>query len=145
MEKSETWFFFLFSRLRVFHVNLTTLKKLDFDLHGHIMDFLPNSNKKVFYFWNLDERSAIGWIERKSKFQIFPIFIFCVMVIFVKKSPQFSMITRKKKRRIFLIIFPGLFSTLRIFHNHFLRPPLLRGGGSLDVGNCDKASNLILT
>ena len=45
-------------------------------------DFLQN---QFFFsnFWNLYERSAIGWIERKTKFQIFPIFIFRVMVIFL--------------------------------------------------------------
>ena len=39
-------------------------------------------NKINFFFqkWsNLQERSGIGWIQRKNKFQIFPIFIFRVM------------------------------------------------------------------
>ena len=66
-EKFEIWFFFWFSRFRV---NLTTSEKKKSNLH---------------------ERSAIGWIKRIIKFQIFPIFIFRVMVIFVMSSPQFSM------------------------------------------------------
>ena len=42
-----------------------------------------------FLKWsNLQEN---GWIKRKIKFQIFPIYIFRVMVIFVMSSPQFSM------------------------------------------------------
>ena len=32
------------------------------------------------WWWNLDERPAIGWIERKIKFQILLIFIFRVIV-----------------------------------------------------------------
>ena len=38
---------------------------------------------KKFFFSYLHERSGIGWIERKTKFSIFAIFIFRVMVIFV--------------------------------------------------------------
>ena len=40
------------------------------------------NQKKIFFLqkWsNLHERSGIGWIERKTKFQIFPIFIYRVM------------------------------------------------------------------
>ena len=55
----------------------------------------------------------IGWIERKTKFQIFPIFIFWVMVIFVTSSdhhPNFQLnftITQKIKiREFFLLCFP---------------------------------------
>ena len=43
---------------------------------------------------HLHERTAIGWIKWKTKFQIFPIFIFRVMVIFrhfCSKNRQFSM------------------------------------------------------
>ena len=46
--------------------------------------------KSIFFLqkWsNLQERSAISWIKRIIKFQIF---IFRVMVIFVMSSPQFS-------------------------------------------------------
>ena len=46
-------------------------------------------NKLLFF--NLHEKSGIGWIERKIKLQIFTIFIFRAMVIFVTSSPQFSM------------------------------------------------------
>ena len=62
---------------------ITSKNKLDSDLHGH-HGFSSKSKNLFFYFWkfsNSDERSAIGWIERKTKFQIFPIFIFRVMVI----------------------------------------------------------------
>ena len=48
-----------------------------------IMDFLQN--KKKIYFSNVDERSAICWIERKTNFQIC---IFGVMVISVSFWPQ---------------------------------------------------------
>ena len=53
---------------------------------------LHATSKYIFFLkWsNLYDRSGIGWIERKIKFQIFPIFIFWVMVIFVMSSPQFS-------------------------------------------------------
>ena len=51
------------------------------------------SKSKQFYFFSLKERSAIGWKERKTKFQIFPIFIFWVMVILTsflwKNHPNF--------------------------------------------------------
>ena len=43
--------------------------------------FLRNFKKKI-NFSNLYERSGTGWIERKTKFMIFPIFIFWVIVIF---------------------------------------------------------------
>ena len=46
------------------------------------------------------KKSGIGWIERIIKFQIFPILIFRVMVIFVLKIVNFRltfMITRKLK------------------------------------------------
>ena len=49
---------------------------------------------------NVHERCVIAWIERKLKFQIFPIFIFRVMVIFIPKTVNFRwifMITRKIK------------------------------------------------
>ena len=46
--------------------------------------------KKMHKSSNLHERCGIGWIDRKTKFQIFPIFIFRVMVIFALKCPQFS-------------------------------------------------------
>ena len=40
-----------------------------------------NWKKKIPQKWlNLHERTAIGWLKRKTKFQIFPIFIFRVMV-----------------------------------------------------------------
>ena len=48
---------------------------------------------------------------------------------FDKKSPQFSMNTRKIKNQNFFITFPVLFSTLLTFLNHFLKPPLWEGGG----------------
>ena len=51
--------------------------------------------KKILHKWsNFHERTAIGWIKRKTKFQIFPIFIYPVMVIFrhfCSKNRQFSM------------------------------------------------------
>ena len=44
---------------------------------------MRHQNQFFFQKWsNLHERSGIGWIERKIKFQIFPIFIFRIMVIF---------------------------------------------------------------
>ena len=54
-------FFFLFRKFWIFHVNLTT-----FEI-------------KIQKWSNLHWRSGVGWIERKIKFQIFPIFIFRVM------------------------------------------------------------------
>ena len=61
---------------------------------------------KFHFFFNLRGRSEISWIERKTNFQIFPIFIFQDIVIlvsfFVTSSPQLSMITWKiNNRRIF--------------------------------------------
>ena len=53
--------------------------------HQRKTDFFLNyffvQNFQFFFqkFSNLLERSGIGWIERKTKFQIFPIFIFRVM------------------------------------------------------------------
>ena len=75
--------------------------KLDFDLHGH-HGFSSKSKNFIFYFWNfwnLDERSAIGWIESRTKFQNSPIFIFWVMVILVsflwKNHPNFRWLLEK--------------------------------------------------
>jgi len=79
-KKSETWFFFIFSRLQFFHVNLTTFGEfffLDFDVSWiHVSSWIFfKQNKKIYIYlqkWsNLHERSGIGWIERKTKFQIF--------------------------------------------------------------------------
>jgi len=67
-ENSETWFFFLFSRLQFFHVNLTTFG--EFFFFGFwcfivVMDFFLNKIKNIYIFlqkWsNLHERSGIGW------------------------------------------------------------------------------------
>ena len=74
----ETWFFFLFSRLLFFHVNLTIFEKKK----NWIFMLQDQNLKKSIFFqkWsNLRERTAIGWVKRKTKFQIFPIFIFRVM------------------------------------------------------------------
>ena len=65
--------------------------------------FLHHQNKKLIFQINKAERSEIGWIESKTKFQIFR-----VMVISVTSFPQFS--------KNFCTIFLILFSTLRIFH-----------------------------
>ena len=41
---------------------------------------IKSKNNFFFQKWsNLHERSGIGWIQRKTKFKIFPIFIFRVM------------------------------------------------------------------
>ena len=77
--------------------------------------------KKKNYLWNfshLDERSAIDWIERKTKFQIFSDFYFSsdghFSVILMKTSPQFSMITRKIKIREFFY-----YNIFHVFHFMF--------------------------
>ena len=69
------------------------------------------------------------------------------MVIFVTSSSQFSMKFRdnskNKNRRIFVIIFPTLFSTFHIFHEVFKVWPLLRGGGGgLHILNSNRAKIL---
>ena len=69
--------------------NVATEKRSKFFFHKHFSNIFKIS---IFIFHG---RSEIGWIERKTKFQIFAIFIFRVMVILVKKSPLFSTITRK--------------------------------------------------
>ena len=56
-------------------------KKLDFDCMVTSLIFFKI--KKNIYFSNFDERSAIGWIESRTKFQNSLIFIFRVTVILV--------------------------------------------------------------
>ena len=134
MERSEILFFIRFSRLQIFHVNSITLKKNYFDVKC-------NMQKKNFFFCvqnfnlfknckNLHERSGIGWIERKKKFQIFPIF-FSSYGHFVTSSPQFLMKFRNnsknKEHRIFFFIFPTLFNIFHMFHGVFKVWPLLTG------------------
>ena len=46
--------------------------------------------------------------------------------IFVKKSPQFSMISREKRIGEFCIIFPVLFRTPRTIHNNFFCMSVIR-------------------
>ena len=82
-------------------------KKMDFVF----ADFVQN--KYIYFFrnvWNLHGRSTIDWIEIKTKFVIFQIFIFRVVVIFVTSSLQFSMKfcdnSKNKNWRIFLLFFP---------------------------------------
>ena len=77
---------------------------------------------KYIYFlkWsNIHERWGMCWIERKINF---PISVFRVMVIFVLKSPQFSMnfhdISKNKNRKINVISFFILFSKFRTFHKN---------------------------
>ena len=122
---SEIWFFFLFSRFRIFRANLNTLRKKIGKkyLFKNVRTFKKRKNKQAsvfcmhaycigmqhqnnFFFqkWsNLHERK-FHWleIERKIKFRIFPIFIFRVMVIFVIRIVNFRLIfsmnlTRKIK------------------------------------------------
>ena len=89
-----------------------------------------HQHQKNIFFSNLREKSEIGWIERKIKFQIFQIFIFRVMVIFVTSSPQFSMNFQdnlknkncKKKFSLFFI----LFSTIHISEKNLT---ISEGGG----------------
>ena len=61
-------------------------------LNIFFLNIFPNFNF-FFNFWNLHGRSEIGWIERITNFQIFPIFIFWVIVILVsffwKNHPNF--------------------------------------------------------
>ena len=54
---------------------------------------------------SLHERSGIDWIDRKIKFQIFPIFIFCIMVTFMTSSLQFSMSFSRKSENLCIIHF----------------------------------------
>ena len=76
------------------------------------------------------------WIERKTKFNIFPIFIFRVMVILVTSSSQFSVkfcdSSKNKNQRIFVLFFP-LYSAYFAFYIKF--PPLLRMVWGLHVVN----------
>ena len=53
--------------------------------------FVRNFSKcTIFYFSNLLERSGIGWIERKIKFQVFSIFVFQVIVKIHGKFRSFA-------------------------------------------------------
>ena len=72
------------------------------------LQHIPHLSCKFDHFWKKktfvnEFIYPFAWIESKTKFQIFQIIIFRVMVIFVTSSPQFS-------------IFPILFSTFRIFY-----------------------------
>ena len=61
-------------------INIGKILNLVFFLSSRLWFF--QNPKKYFYFqkWpNLYERTAIGWIKTKTKFQIFPIFIFRVI------------------------------------------------------------------
>ena len=61
-------------------------KKLNFFFQKCFNIFVGNFFLSNFFFQNnsnLHERCGIGWIERKIKFYIFPIFIFWVVVTFV--------------------------------------------------------------
>ena len=78
-----------------------------------IGNFEQKKNQHFFSrkFSKLHERSGIGWIERKTKFPVFAIFIFLVLVIFfTQNDPNFQWIfthnSKNKNRRIFLLFFP---------------------------------------
>ena len=87
---------------------------------------------KIYIFFqkwlNIYERSGIGWIERKITFQIFPIYIFWVMVIFyylcevvILIFDEYFTITWKIKiGKIWNMVFFFLFSRFRIFHLNFI-------------------------
>ena len=84
-----------------------------------------------FQKWqNLPERCRMCWIESKIIFQIFPIFIFRIMVIFVLKMVNFRLlfsITRKiKNRKIWNMI---LLSFQHIVHFSYKFGHFWGGGG----------------
>ena len=79
---------------------------------------------------NFHETCGMGWIERKIKFQNFPIFICRVMVIFVTSSPQISMNfhdnLKNKNHKHFLFSF-SFYSAHSAYFTKIW--PFLRGGG----------------
>ena len=87
-------------------------------------------------FSNLHERSGIGWIKRKTKFPIFVIFIFRVLVIFfTQNDPNFRWIfshnSKNKKYKKWIISFFILFSTFGFFPLKDMQtpyPPSLSSG-----------------
>ena len=80
--------FFLFKNIRTFIFFLISIflffyKKFEIFFLTKMLEYILKN--PIFFFQmcsNLHERCGIGWIKRKIKFQIFPIFIFRVMVIF---------------------------------------------------------------
>ena len=95
----------------------------------------------IYYFWNLHERSAIGWLKRKTKLKNSPFSIFNSLskkvshfsVIFVTSSPQFSSKFRhnsKNKNRRICLLFYSFYSAHSPSFVKF--PPLLREEGGSD-------------
>ena len=69
-----------------------------------IMDFLQN--QQFFFSSNFDERSAFSWIENRTNFQIFQIFIFRVMVKIHRKLTILSTkMIISQKLKIWKLIF----------------------------------------
>ena len=59
---------------------------LDYNVEWWMVHAKSKSKKYISFFqkWsNLHERTVIGWIKRKTKFHILPIFMFRVMVILI--------------------------------------------------------------
>ena len=101
-------------------------------LNGHAPQpifFFSKKFKHFFFFFqkclNLLERSEISWIERKTKFQIFQIFIFRVIANFVTSSSQFLMSfhdnPKNKNWQKNIILYLILFSTLRIINRNWIK------------------------